>query len=460
VELLPYVWPIAFEEPIVLYEGGLRLRFGAETLDGVGQVLLQWRPSPSVRYRFRSGDGGAVGTFFRGHDSDLTAVEPLELAGMLPRLPSAAVALPIAELGRDDNTLSREGDCPRQEFGDREQAVSRMIFHLINFVSDSLPEAIEEAHLAYLGRLTLTSDHWQVTIERPDDASGPFDDLDRLGGYAFTHVVELRRRDGSEFTVGDTVAVEDALFHLLGFARAALIGLALPVAYSTSGEPVWLAWRVTSVEYWRNSLNWCDSKHIHELSPLFNSWLKRTEDPFWRDILRRAVRECLTANVPKPLETAIAVSHGTLELLAWAVLVVDKQWLNPNDGKLAVAGRMRLLLRWAGIKTAIDPRLTALQALAKTENLPDGPKALAYVRNRIVHPPGKQPDGKPMWLSHDELTDSWRLGLEYAELVILRILDHSGHYGGRFHMEGRWPGEVSRVPWASGTQEGEAGQVP
>jgi len=243
------------------------------------------------------------------------------------------------------------------------------------------------------------------------------------------------------------------LFYLLGFARGALIGLALPVAYNASDEPVWLAWRVTSAEYWHNTLNWCDSRHLHELSPLFNSWLQRTEDPFWWDILRRAVRECLTANVPKPVETAIAVSHSTLELLAWAVLVVDKQWLNPNDGKLAVAGRMRLLLRWAGIDTAIDPRLTALHALAKKENLPDGPKALAYVRNRIVHPPVKQPNGKPLWLSHDELTESWRLGLEYAELVILRILGHSGHYGGRFHMEGRWPGEVSHVPWAAAPEE-------
>lgn len=451
MNLQPYVWPEAFEQPVVLYQGALRLHFGDDTIEGVGQVICEWRPKPGVRYRFASADSQAIAFLHHG-PAQATRVEPLETAHVVPQPPEGATPLEAESLMRDGR-YTAEGDVPSQEFGARSDEATRVVFHVVNFVDGPLPEIIDTDTQHYLGRLTLSGEHWQVVIERPPDKQAQFKSLKRYGGYAITHVAELRRADGAAFAINDTEEVQDALFHLLGFVRGALVGVALPVAYAESGEAVWSAWRTTIVTPWTNTINWCDWTHFHELDHLWGSWLQKSEDSFWREVLKRAVRHCLDANVPNPVDSAIVVSHSALELLAWAVLVVEHRWLDPKDGDLATAGRIRLLLRWAGIDSAIDPRLTALQRLAKRENCIDGPDALAFVRNRIVHPPRRLPKGAPSWPSWGELVESWRLAMEYAELVLLRILDYEGEYGTRFHTEGRWPGQTQSVPWAMGAEQ-------
>lgn len=446
MQLTPYVWPESFEQPIVLYYGAMRLHFDSDTLDGLGQVVFEWRRRPRLQYRFASCESLPLGVV--PWEDRPTRIEPLARLGAVPRLSQGAKPIDAGSLLAQPS-FSMNGDVPNQEFGDSSHPVHRLIYHVINFVDFPLPESIDSDTHHYLGRLTLASDNWRVVIERPNDDEAPFKDLRRLGGYSFTHLAEIRRSDGGTFSPNDAREVEDALFHLLGFARGTMVGLALPAGYSEDNDPVWIGWRTTLVDGWTNAINWCDWPHFQELSPLFANWLQRTQDSFWREVLKRAVRRCLDANVPNPVDSAIVVSHSALELLAWAVLVVEHRWLDPKDGELTAAGRIRLLLRWAHVETAIDPRLSALQVLASRESCVDGPAALAFVRNRIVHPPRKLPNGSPSWPTPAEQIDTWRLATEYADLAILRILGHQGHYGSRFHTTGRWAGDIERVPWVN-----------
>ncbi len=447
VHLKPYAWPRAFEQSVVLYHGRLRMCFSEDTVDGVGQVILEWRHRPALRYRFVSEEDVARSLLFDSKANKVVRLEPLDSGSGVPQPQHVA---PIdANAFIPDATYYCEGPVPRQELGDAHLSIDHLLYHLLNFTDLPLPEAIEEVNEQYSGRLTLEGSGWRVTIERPSAAEANFDELKRLGGYSFTHVAELRRIDGQAFALQDAEKIEDTLFHLLGFIRGALVGVTLPVAYTQSDEPVWVAWRMSLAAPWTNRLNWSEPTLLHEVSALFEGWLRKSEDPFWHDVLRRAVRHCLEANTPDPVDTAIVVSHSALELLAWAVLVVEERWLDPKDGRLASAGNIRLLLRWAGIDASIDPRLEALEALAKRENCVDGPDALVFVRNQIVHPPRKLMQGERSRPGSEEMIDAWRLAMEYAELAILRILGHKGHYGSRFHTEGRWAGQIERVPWAT-----------
>ena len=66
----------------------------------------------------------------------------------------------------------------------------------------------------------------------------------------------------------------------------------------------------------------------------------------------------------------------------------------------------------------------------------DGPKALAGVRNQLVHPSTHQ--GLPYY-------DAWRLAEWYVELVLLHMLSVQGEYTCR--SKHRWVGVGERVPW-------------
>jgi hypothetical protein len=77
-------------------------------------------------------------------------------------------------------------------------------------------------------------------------------------------------------------------------------------------------------------------------------------------------------------------------------------------------------------------------AKAKELNWNDGPKALAAVRNLLVHP------SKQKQLPY---YDAWRLAKWYTELVLLKLVGFTGEYSDRTRAQ-RWVGAVDPVPWA------------
>jgi hypothetical protein len=62
-----------------------------------------------------------------------------------------------------------------------------------------------------------------------------------------------------------------------------------------------------------------------------------------------------------------------------------------------------------------------------------------------MHPPTKPKPGS--WPGTNVMIEAWRLGLELAELSILRLLDYHGNYGHRRHLDGRFVGATDPVPW-------------
>jgi hypothetical protein len=129
--------------------------------------------------------------------------------------------------------------------------------------------------------------------------------------------------------------------------------------------------------------------------------------------------------------------------------VIDQEWLDAktfNSVDVGAAARIRLLLRWAEIDPHIPAQLSDLHSATKDRGMLDAADAIVWVRNRIAHPPRRYKGGALEWPQR-ELADTWRLGLEYVELVLLRVLGHQSKYGSRLHVDGRWPNDTTPVPW-------------
>ncbi|MEY2590537.1 MAG: hypothetical protein QOJ67_2521 [Acidimicrobiaceae bacterium] len=434
--LVPY-YTCGFGESVVLYEGQLELRSGDESESGDGQITLTWRPKPQIRWRV-DGTVSPLAAFM--------AIDRQATQAILPSLdrvppPGLDVWAPEKRPGANSRRTEPLGPC---EFGNP-RTLRRMLIHVVNGFEWHLPQVIREGTAGWRGRLTMEVDGWLITVDRHQD---PFTELDEEGGFAFTHTLQIERSDGATFAAPDRERLELGMWHFFAFCRGRLVGFTLHVGFDENDEPCWADWSQRLIDDWQPTINWCDLLLVGEFEGLLRSWMTLSEDPFWTQVLHRVVRILVSANDPHPLDAAIPTAQTALELLSWAVLVIKETWLVPGEGDLSFQGRLRLLLKWAGIDPAVPVELVDMERVRREANLTDAPATIAWVRNRLVHPPKMGNDGLPQWPSHDLQVDVWRLSLQYIELIVLRLLGYQGRFGTRTHIDGRWAGDVEPVPWA------------
>jgi hypothetical protein len=174
------------------------------------------------------------------------------------------------------------------------------------------------------------------------------------------------------------------------------------------------------------------------LLPLFfEIW----SDPAWQWSLQRAIRYYADAAVMGTLERNIVLAQVALESLAIAHRANSPQQPQAGRRKPPASQPIRQLLVDLGIPTAI-PR--AFSGLRKIEaNAPwDGPAAIAWLRNDIVHA-NRRVDARHWELWHQ----GWRLALWYLELSVLAMVKYNGRYRNRLVGE-LHVGAVEQVPWA------------
>jgi hypothetical protein len=144
-----------------------------------------------------------------------------------------------------------------------------------------------------------------------------------------------------------------------------------------------------------------------------------------------------------PIEIGIILAQSGLGLLSWSTFV--------RTGLVSAKtftygwkahGQIRKLLHRARIPTAVPTTTSHLRgSFGGLPPTADAPERLAYVRNRIVHPPReKAMTSQPSPL----LIEAWRLSLHYLELSLLRMSRYQGSTWSRVH------GDVRPVPWDAG----------
>ena len=126
----------------------------------------------------------------------------------------------------------------------------------------------------------------------------------------------------------------------------------------------------------------------------------------------------------------------------WAVLHRE-DWLIDTDShrRLGAAARVRLLLKWVGIPTAVPPSLPLLAALGKSEW--EGPEILLASATRwsILRSACRKRSG---------LTPNFssRPGSWYLELALLRVFGYRGRYWSRIRLN-RPDADGEPVPWSA-----------
>lgn len=429
---------------MLLYDGGFRIRDGAVTADGSGQIWFDLEPSPAVRFVQRRDE------FVPGFTHGSRLQFPVELTGPLR---SASL---IEEAPGDDpipGQVSKTTGYVESVLG-LAASTTRSFDSVETFVINLRHRA--PVKIAGRGAIVIEAAGWRVSLWENQPRQEVAGRLADSRGYAVTHTARFRRTDGGPFNLETFEAFLEPLLRVIAFTQGGLVGIALPTAFDPTREPVWASWMVTKASRWAEPNTWCDQVHgVTELGQIAERWigLEQSSDR-WSSILQRLVglRADSRSDADSHIDSRVVLAAAALDLLVWAIHHNVEPLTLPADtmkfAKLPFHERVRRALDRAHIPTSIPAEYAAISAWAKpmlSSNDPnDGVQAAALTRNKVVHPNRK---GDVAWPSGQVLLEALRLTYEYTDLLLLQLLGYAGSYGSQL-LFGRMSGDVRPVPWA------------
>lgn len=295
------------------------------------------------------------------------------------------------------------------------------------------------------GRWRTEVEGWSLTLDVRPDYVDAMKRADTTHLYVLTHVMEIRRTDGSSF---DPAAVEKLIECLrvsFSFAFGRWVAPVLPVGYDAADQIVWEVWTSPICDPAQSIGHvWLPKTHTDDLAELLRCTVPMFDAQGEGGITRFQMILAIQAVEAGFVEQRILAAAPALENLAWANLHLDKGRSERWYADCFAEDKLRFVLEEAGIPTDIDAaNLPALAAYAQRDNI-DGPTAVTRVRNRLVHPK----DPQDQIYRHEGLVrDAWLLSLNYVTLLILHSIGYRGSYGDLSHLT-RWAGETNPVPWA------------
>jgi hypothetical protein len=417
---------------IVVYAGELLLAMGADEHVAPGNLELRLSPRPQFAAHVAGSDPWLL-------------VHALDSQRMTVALPPGAALDPPTDLV---SSARSEGAAPRANVSipiNRMKAgelglAERLLLHVSGPLSRwPLPSRETGSGAPAQPQLRCSLSGWELRLA---EAGGP------KAVDEFSFVVEAVPPD-LPLGLNVTERLGSQVFLLLSLIAGQEIGVGPVVGVDAAGRVVWADWYAPRFRPEQSAWRWCPRDQVNQALPALATGLSSlADDPALQQVVDRAGRHLLAANGPEVLDVRIPVACSGLELLGWAVLQ-RHQWLTRDGlGRLPAAGRVRLLMQWAGIPVALPTQFGALAGRRGRLGQPDvaGPELIFDVRNSLVHPP-KRID-EPEWPCHSELLEAWQLATWYLELAVVRLLGYQGEYVSRLRPEG-WIGDTEIVPWAT-----------
>lgn len=323
-------------------------------------------------------------------------------------------------------------------------AARRVTFHLANFMP-MVGTIIADGVNTWWGRVTVNVDAWVITIDARPDIDELRAAAGERGGYAVTHTCSLERRDGRPFAYARCEELLTCLTWCLWFCRASAPSVLLPVGFDSNDHALWSRWVAPQTDplpddHWQ----WFDALYgTEQLSALLPLFWQRYRDPIWRQSLQLAVRNYASASVMGTLQRNVILAQVGLESLAYTHLVKATGKLQHKQFTHPVSKYIRQLLIDFKIPTAIPPAFYGLRRVRANKPW-DGPAAVAWLRNDIVHGAlHKVHAGR--WRTWYQ---GWQLAVWYLELAVLAVVGYDGRYRNRLSGEVH-VGATERVPWGA-----------
>lgn len=421
-------------ESAQLYEGEIQVEADWVVAAGQGEIILNWLPRPEITFRV------AHPALKKAHNfiaEEQTLRIGIRWEGKWEFGEGILSGLDL----RGDGMLSAR--LKKLKCGDG-SALSEVEFRIPNFI-DCIGEPINFGSKIVLGRIALESDEWRIVVDPTAYESERNKELDQAGGYGITHIGRLCRVDGQSFSGDAITSITEALYFFLSFARGRWTGPLLMAGTAENGHE-WLNWESPALISPRagSEFSWLPAtQEAKALAAAWPGFLKLWLDDTWNETVRITLSQYIEAMTGGFVENKVVLGQTALELLSWTQLIEHDDAISRGGfEQLPASDRLSLLLARYNIPKQIPGELSALLAHAKANNLTDGPSAVTWVRNRVVH---ANKISKVLAADFRMRVEAMQLMFWYLELAILRLCDYKSNY----HSQIAPLQMPTRVPWAS-----------
>jgi hypothetical protein len=456
-------------QPIVLYEGDLKIVQEINQLQGHGKVEYVWFPYPHIKFEFSTQSASClVHSCWINHNRIMS----LTLCDIQA---SVDVFIKTMSTGgsQEDNLSGRTQKPIAQGTG---QDLAYVLFHVVNFhdfIGGSRSVLTNDSGSRFLERVVLEEEEWKLTLEQLETTQDTVKLLNAQGGFVITHVGKLEKSNGQTFSDDKAIEVLDTFANFLSFARGFKVPLMLFVGYDAEEKQIWQHWNSSGGHSWKYVNSWFPTNNAEILAEIFPSFLSCWEEWKEKESEKLALYNYLEANVMPTLEVKIVLTQIALELIA---NIESQNRGNASEKLRGLFGKYNIPVnipfdqpsqKTSTLTDAFKPQSPPLvenlirlkeklkqELEEKLENETnkkekhkiekelrqiDAPYLFTTVRNDIVH------SKKKIENLRDYLYEASDLGLWYLELVLLAIFNYRGCYSNRLP---RQNGQTEPVPWS------------
>lgn len=443
----------ASDSEVCVYRGEVQIRHEGATrpISGDGEITLKWRPIPHLAYRVSSDMPLAI----PAPNEERVETPDGEKRKMLLNGSGAAIeargvqvsgACTFSPVINDGVFRGMEGLVKEWMTSDAECV--QVVFHVPNFVDYNGGRwvARRSRNLQSSSGAAIEDLTWRFRINSAPDIGDVTRSLRNEGGHGITHVGQLERVDGAPFSALLANEAIDALGHLLSFARGRWSMPLLRIGLNANGEDIWRDWTPRRISRWQGVRPWW-TENVADIESMFCGFMKRKADTHWKPGLDVLVEWYVEASAEAAtVETALVLIQAALEMMGGILLVDERsRFTRKVFEDMKAADKLRELLLECHVPPGIPAELTNLAAEAVgVWKKNDGPGALTFLRNKIVHGNGIE---RVLNAPLRARREAKLLGLWYLEMCLLRLFGFQGEYLSRWSSQ-NGSSQRLRVPWA------------
>ncbi|RDY70386.1 hypothetical protein DXT76_13115 [Halobacillus trueperi] len=415
-------------EKHTVYKGVFKLQIDGQFIEVDGKIEYTFKPFPKITY-----EGAAAEVVsYMGNNNTISLIVP-------------EMNTHLVTLDEIKNHKYVKGVIAGYIEDENNEKFDSYVLHVVNF-DKFIGELIEKNNFSYSGGVKLQESGWNIDIQMRHDykSNETFKALKETNGYDITHLIEIKKTDGSLFGKNEIIELEEILVWILCMCSGRHVGFPVRMGIRNK-EIIYEIFSTPLITRYKSRSNWFPrQKGDIAIKELFYAFYHLFQDEFVKENLREIIHWYVEALNSNFIDNSTIISQIGLEKLAYILLTQQHPQIISNNKykKNGLKTNLRFILDKVGVDTTLGESHNPLD-----ENFGNGPEALVDFRNHIAHPKRDEV------INSYEIYDRYQirnLGVYYLEILLLYFVNYQRVYSNRLKFPSPG-GEYERVPWMEGS---------